>query len=236
MCLNWAGARCRLCLLPQHVPVPLAVTPAAILPPCVTYCSLRWLPDERTVACYNGNIRCPPHVTPLFLEEGKNQGVCSAERDVYFCNVKCTEDGNVLWEGSVCPNDLVSPCPPWKRTLVPEFTAISRGDVGDPTALHGPDPLLPTPSGDGDKAALRGGVDKLSGEYLFSTATDGDKEYITKTGGFDLRGIQVGVVVLPSWGSSVLGLIAFMGSFAGVDNARWMESAVVLSCHCGVAV
>ena len=75
-----------------------------------------WLPDERTVACYNGNIRCPPHVTPLFLEEGKNQGVCSAERDVYFCNVKCTEDGNVLWEGSVCPNDLVSPCPPWKRT------------------------------------------------------------------------------------------------------------------------
>ena len=154
-----------------------------------------WLTDEQAVACYHGNIRCPPHVTPLFLEEGKNQGVCSAERDVYYCNVKCTEDGTVLWEGGICPKDLVSPCPPWKRTLMPEFTAFSTGAAVDPTALHGPDPNNPAaPAGDGGgKAALRGGVDKFAGPYLVSAASSADKQFIETTGGFDLRGIQVRV-------------------------------------------
>jgi hypothetical protein len=184
----------------------------------------RWLPDERVVACYNGNVRCPAHVTPLFLEEGKNQGVCSAERDIYYCNVICTSDGQVKWEGGVCPVDLVSPCPPWKRTLVPEFAALTSGSgAGDPTALHGPEPQ-PVPatahsSPEEPKSALRGGVDKTSGEYLLSIASDKDKEYIATTGGFDLRGVSVSDLERGRNANSLQNVVCFL--YACPLNNAW---------------
>ena len=150
----------------------------------------RWLQDEGTVTCYDGDVRCPPHVTPLFLEEGKNQGVCFEERDTYYCEVKCTPGGDVMWDGVQCPDDLTSPCPPWKRTLVPEFAATTTGS-GAGARLHGPNPLLPAPATVDGTPGLRG-VDKLAGEYLVSVASASDKKYIDMAHGFDLRGLQVG--------------------------------------------
>ena len=158
----------------------------------------RWLPDERTVACYHGNVRCPAHVTPKFLEEAKGQGVCENERDKYYCNAACTRDGQVNWLGAVCPNDLVTPCPPWKRTVIPEYDPSH--EAAPPTILHGPEPA-PAASSTGAAVAtgatqpgaaapaLRG--DKFSGAAMVAAATTADVALITATGGFDLRGAFV---------------------------------------------
>ncbi len=165
---------------------------------CLLCALVRWLAAEQTVACFDRNIRCPPHVTPLFLEEAKGQGTCSTERDKYFCTVSCSADGVVAWQGGPCAVDLVTPCPPWKRTLVPEYAAaLVKGiDVGaGATAIHGPDNksgLSRAPPADESKGTqhLRG-VDKASGEYLLSVADPKDKDLVLKTGGFDLRGLAV---------------------------------------------
>ncbi len=159
---------------------------------------IRWLPEERTVACYHGNLRCPAFVTPQLLEEAKGQGVCETERDKYYCNAVCTQDGQLNWLGAVCPNDLVSPCPPWKRTVIPEYDPTAA--AAPPTALHGPDVqpaveqsapadtvgavVVPAPA-----PALRG--DKFSGSALIAQAAASDVTVVEAKGGFDLRGANV---------------------------------------------
>jgi hypothetical protein len=71
------------------------------------------------VVCFDDQNRCPSYVTPRFLEEGANQGVCAYERDKFYCRVSCPASGGVFWNAEPCPRDLVTPCPPWERTVVP---------------------------------------------------------------------------------------------------------------------
>jgi hypothetical protein len=146
------------------------------------------IPSENTVACYHGNTRCPSAVTPQFLEEARGQGVCADERDKYYCNVACTPDGQVNWLSSVCPNDLVSPCPPWQRSVVPGY--VPGAAPAPPTTLHGPD-VAPVPSPDAGPAApgLRG--DRFAGPALLALVNPTDADIVRRTGGFNLRGAQV---------------------------------------------
>lgn len=142
-------------------------------------------------------MRCPAYVTPSFLEEAKGQSVCADERDKYYCNVACTTDGQVNWVSSVCPNDLVSPCPPWKRTVVPEFDP--KLSPAPPTAIHGPETeeqaaALTAPAAPAKPSQLRG--DKFSGANLVAQASPADADIVKRTGGFDLRGAVVGAPVL----------------------------------------
>ncbi len=164
----------------------------AAIPPGVLR---RWIAEESTVACFQGNVRCPAVVTPSYLEEAKGQGVCANERDKYYCNVACTKDGQVNWLGAVCPNDLVSPCPPWKRTVIPEYNPAAA--PMPPTLIHGPE-VQPATTGDTQAAdnvatastgRLRG--DRASGEALLAQASAPDAELVRKTGGFTLRGAGV---------------------------------------------
>ena len=68
----------------------------------------------------------------------------------------------------------------------------ANGVLAPPVTLQGPEPAPQEPAR--PQAALRG-ADTTSGEYLVSVATPEQKAAIELTGGFDLRGIAVRVLV-----------------------------------------
>ncbi len=152
-------------------------------------CRCRWLPDEREVVCFNGAVRCPAEVTPTYLEEAKGQGVCADERDKFYCNVVCTADQTVNWVASVCPNDGVSPCPPWRRTVIPQYQP--NRPPRPASALHGPD-VQPSPQPAAEEPRAPPTLRRdFSGASLLAMAKPEDAALVVKAGGFDLRGIHV---------------------------------------------
>lgn len=149
----------------------------------------RWVDEDRAYRCFDGKVQCPDHITPSFLEVAKNQPICTEQRGEYFCRLTCTDDGAATWFGTPCPADGVSPCPPWPRTMLPNYKPDT---VAPPSTLQGPAPApaeKPAPKKPEVAPALRG--DKFSGAALLAQATSEEREIIEKKGGFDLRGIAV---------------------------------------------
>lgn len=157
----------------------------------------RWVEQARSYVCFDGLTQCPPHVTPQFLDEAKNQAICTEQRNEYSCRLTCTRkegggeggEAEATWFGSPCPQDGVTLCPPWPRTQLPGYDSAAPAP---PSALHGPET--------GDKAAgapapapvvQSGGLraDPFSGLGLLKAASEKDLVLIEKAGGFNLRGI-----------------------------------------------
>lgn len=155
----------------------------------------KWLDNERQVACFDGLVRCPDHVTPVFLEEAQGQGVCRDEPNNYFCRVVCTRDGEVSWAGEPCPNDGVSPCPPWPRTKLPNYTPESADAQAGTGTVAGPHPepqaQQPVPEPQAPAGGVRGvaGGPSFTGAALLERADPENAKVVRDIGGFDLRGL-----------------------------------------------
>ena len=145
--------------------------------------ALSFVKEDNAWRCFDGKVQCPDRVTPSFLEEAKNQLICTEERDKYFCRHTCTDNGESTWLGSPCPDDGVSPCPPWPRTKLPGY----KPEVPVPnTKIVGPEPQQPDNVPVTPPKKLR-----TNGQALYNRAAQREKEWIDKLGGFNLRGIAV---------------------------------------------